>query len=78
MAKTWRHHFESEEMEEIGFCMLCHTQHLGKGTQGHYIRTIIAKLANLLDAAMEDLQTQERSYEEQLKELKHPFFEVKK
>lgn len=44
----WKSEFDKRELQEIHFCLL-YRQEYDHGTSGHLLRTIIAKMARLLD-----------------------------
>lgn len=44
----WRQHFDERQLKEIEFCRQ-YAEKYAHGTDGHNIRLIVAKLADLLD-----------------------------
>lgn len=49
--KAWQSHLTERELKEVQLCRL-YQQEFSHGTDGHNIRIIVAKLANLLDMGL--------------------------
>ena len=48
MMKAWETHFDDRQHKEIDYCIL-YAKDYAHGTDGHNMRLIIAKMAELLD-----------------------------
>jgi len=48
---TWETHFDERQRKEIAYCIV-YKNDFGHGTDGHNIRLIVAKMAELLDMGL--------------------------
>lgn len=49
--KPWETHFDERQRKEIAFCLV-YADNFGHGTDGHNIRLIVARMAQLLDMGL--------------------------
>jgi hypothetical protein len=49
--KAWESHFDERQRKEIAFCLI-YKDDFAHGTDGHNIRLIVAKMAELLDMGL--------------------------